>query len=553
MYPASNFFPQRSSFVLLLVTLATTLLLTAITVRYAQTNGKLAIPPVYDDSHSMIEGALRLDTWQKEGATAAWQEYLTRPPHSGLHYYFPALVFALVGISAPAIYWANGLFLLFALGGFVLLIAPAGNFRASCLLLLFASAPVCFNIVYEFRSECALAPLLFLAACCGIRANFSETRKWLWLASSGFFFALSFGMKPAMFPYTIGMIGAVTLLSLFFLFFPIVHPLSPQPVASIGTRAKKIALPLIVLWLTSLLPFSYHYWLNRNSVLGYITWNAFASDFWKQKGTLWEQVVFHLQGFPGMLHLGWMGTPMLFLAVATTLLSLFYKPFLTTWKPLLLSLAWLTFASFLGVAVNSMNQNYFGMTFHLLLIAWGCVSIAALSFLVPNRIVGGAICALALLWGASKWKYPITQDYVARTIETGEQPALEWRQNGPRLVLDAILSKISPQNKPKIWFACYGWVDANTVTWEALKQGLNWKMWNYYERPPADPATPPPWADVIVIPETIVTGTIPLPLLDTLPLLRKSLETSTEYTCVASVPDDLGRPLLLYFATRSQP
>ena len=67
-------------------------------VSWSEQHGKLAMPPDYDDSHSLVEGAVRLLNFQNSGLGAAWDEYRLRNPHSFLHYYWTAALFAGFGI-----------------------------------------------------------------------------------------------------------------------------------------------------------------------------------------------------------------------------------------------------------------------------------------------------------------------------------------------------------------------------------------------------------------------------------------------------------------------
>jgi hypothetical protein len=75
-----------------------------------------------------------------------------------------------------------------------------------------------------------------------------------------------------------------------------------------------IFLPVIGLCAIAILPFFFHYWINRVSIWGYIDSIAFKSEFYSQGGTFWSQAVYHLNGFPAMLNLGIYKWPLLILA-----------------------------------------------------------------------------------------------------------------------------------------------------------------------------------------------------------------------------------------------
>lgn len=111
----TNRFERYSQFRDTIVCLVMSVLFTALVINYSEKSGKLAFPPWYDDSHSMVEGALRLMTFQQEGARAAWMEYLTRPPHSFLHYYWTSLLYGMFGMKDSVVYWGNAVFIFLAL------------------------------------------------------------------------------------------------------------------------------------------------------------------------------------------------------------------------------------------------------------------------------------------------------------------------------------------------------------------------------------------------------------------------------------------------------
>lgn len=183
---------------------------TALVVNYSLNSGKLAFPPWYDDSHSMVEGALRFMTFQQEGAGAAWMEYIARPPHSFLHYYWTSALFGVFGLHDSVVYWGNVVFVFLALLAMASLLGRIGVGRM-LYLVAFLCIPVVFNVIYDFRSECALAPILFCASSLMVLAVLNPEKIWRFAILSGLLFALGFGIKPAMFPYTFGMMGAASL------------------------------------------------------------------------------------------------------------------------------------------------------------------------------------------------------------------------------------------------------------------------------------------------------------------------------------------------------
>ena len=93
---------------------------------------------------------------------------------------------------------------------------------------------------------------------------------------------------------------------------------------------------------------------------------------------------------------------------------------------------------------------------------------------------------------------------------------LEWRQTGAQSVLNALRADWREETSPIIWCANYGWVDGNTISWEAVKQGLAWKVYNMgtifgvHQKAPLGLELPE-FADYLVIPSPKVTGEIVTP------------------------------------------
>lgn len=527
---------QSSTYRLVLVTtcVALSLAFTALVLIYSTHHGKLAIPPDYDDSHSMVEGALRLLTLQQRGLAAAWAEYLDRPPHSFLHYYFAAASYALFGIAAPVVYWTSSLFVLVALLGLVVLLDVVQPLRIFILAIAFLATPVMFNLVFDFRSECALAALLFAASCAAIRAAWATSHPYRWSAATGVLIALALAIKPAMFPYTLGMaIGA--------------NSLMVPAIVLFGSERWPVALrSTLIIWTLAIAPVAFHYAWNWRPIFGYILNIAFESDYYQQGGGVADQLLFHLTGFPGRFQLGSLVWPLTGIALLGNVAACWPpRDGAAGFRRRLFSCSFLTVVAYLGVAVNGMNQNYFGMSFHLLLIASAVLAIAQFARLLPQTW-GTLLCAAALLAVLAQWRVPITQDYVERTREVGGDVALNWRREGPTRMFEVLRPYWRADDPPTVWFAAYGWTDANTTGWEAVRRGVRWKLWNYYDLPPSSGAPVPDRADLIVVPEPGLMGMLDVPCNEKLPDIEQALTGDPAFEWVDSIVDPNGRRLRVY-------
>jgi len=117
-----------------------------------------------------------------------------------------------------------------------------------------------------------------------------------------------------------------------------------------------------------------------------------------------------------------------------------------------------------------------------------------------------------LIWG--KMELAPYHNYVARTIQEAGEEGLDWRRTGPSRVLEVLVPDWKESRSPVIWCANYGWVDGNTISWEAVKKGLSWKVYNLgtiYGRKQSHGLELPEYADYIVVPSPGITGEIVTP------------------------------------------
>jgi hypothetical protein len=273
------------------------------------------------------------------------------------------------------------------------------------------------------------------------------------------------------------------------------------------------------------------------------------------------------------------------------------------------SVVFLTLGAFGGIAINSVHQPWFGMTFQLLLTASALSFIAHLfqkenfAAIFSVIVVGGlgaywlydlhnriylavlvlsllplswafasqgqpiyargitaagvilvmaygltlsgfifqvvlVVCALSVLAFALRWEMgraiPFVctgvlamlvwgkiqrapyHDYVARTIQEEGETGLVWRINGPSRVLEVLKANWKSDGIPVVWCANYGWVDGNTISWEAAKGGRAWKVYNMgtifgTQRNTSSGLELPEYADYIVVPSPGITGEIVTP------------------------------------------
>jgi hypothetical protein len=128
-----------------------------------------------------------------------------------------------------------------------------------------------------------------------------------------------------------------------------------------------------------------------------------------------------------------------------------------------------------------------------------------------------------LIWG--KMEIAPYHNYVARTIQEAGKEGLDWRRTGASRVLEVLVARDWKESRPPIiWSANCGWVDGNTISWEAVKQGLPWKVYNMgtifglisalvesHFSPQTGVFLVPNFADFIIVPAVGITGEIETP------------------------------------------
>jgi|GEM_PF-1757330 len=521
---------------------------TAYVLNWSIEQGKLAFPPDYDDSHSLVEGAIRLGVYQEGGVSALVIDYKDRMPHSFLHYYWTSFLFLLFGVNQMVPYAANGLLLFGVLWVFSRLLPQEMPLvQKLCFIAAFVGIPVCFHLIHDYRSEVTMAGLLFIASIGVVLWSWSDKRKWFGLALPGIFFSLAFLMKPMMFPYPFGMLGLSTLVAIF-----------SNIVRQDRMEWSRFWVGVLMLWGIAMIPISAHLWIFWDRIIAYISDVAFTSEYYKikDKGAIWY---FHWLGYSGLWHLSAMKTIFALVIFGSAITAII--PLTKKFSPGIkwYSMAFLTVGAFAGIAINQVNQPFFGMTFQLLVTATALLAFAhffsnakifwlgpvvifvfALYWLpvVLTRqflfVVAGVLIIISMYCFARMIAFSKTigllcsgvlavfcwettkidpfHNYTKRTLSEYGKEGFDWRKNGPPIIYKILKTFYLSGKNPVVWFSDYGWVDANTVGWESAKDGRPWKMYNSAEIKIDTNAqkflkTP----DILVVSESISSGKINTP------------------------------------------
>jgi len=297
---------------LLWVGLIIVLLHSALILQWSARQGRLALPVYYDDNHSLVDGARRLEIWQHQGVLAVLKDYKTYPPHAPGHSAIAAASFALIGFHVWAPYLTNAIFLGLVLLALNLALGTTDwRLKAACMLLI-TSAPIAGISILEFRSEINVAALGALGVifflCWSITRSISLWR----LLGSAFCFAACFLIKPAVFPYTLGLMGLCIIYHMVNAAF-----LCKERAVAFGIR------DMLVFTLVAVLPVLPHYILDWRHITFYIHHNAFSSSsIWLRHDDFLTGLLFHITGYPGRIMLGHSQLPISLLIASALLLRL---------------------------------------------------------------------------------------------------------------------------------------------------------------------------------------------------------------------------------------
>jgi hypothetical protein len=486
---------NRHSRHLLWAVLLVTLLQTSLVLQYSARQGRLALPVYFDDNHTLVDGARRLEVWYQWGTIALLQDYEVNPPHAPGHSALAMASFAIFGLHEWAPYLTNALF--FGLLLTALTLALSGMkiwLQTSCIVLL-ASTPIAGLSILEFRSEVDVAALGVLGVLLFIRwssRQLASQKTWSLLTLSALCFAACFFIKPAVFPYTLGLMSLCVLFHFRLMFSAHTQRISLWP----------IIWPMSFFFLLALLLPLPHYLLDWHHITGYIGAIAFSpASVWLRHDDWISSLLFNLTGYPGKIMLGSFLNPSIALITAALITPIVTR---TSWPATLplRPLLFFTLGAYAGVAVNPMNQNYFGMTFQWLLLITALVALCGLMILVfPNHqrhvtiLLSGV--ALVLFLGC---KFPLSIDFY-REKANGDPATFLWLQQTPELVMEPIRREQQKSGGTKVWITAYTMINARTLEWYSL---LHHDPFLYKDFIESDWKVVPSsldWADYVIVPE----------------------------------------------------
>lgn len=522
---------HRDRILLLIISLSILILHSALVLQWSARQGRLALPVYFDDNHSMVDGARRLGIWQHDGPIAVLRDYIANPPHAPGHSLLAVSAFSLCGLEERAPYLTNILFLGFVLSALHLSLGRTPWYFAAGAMALLCATPIAGLAILEFRSEVNVAALGALGVILFLRWSEEDYRKALLILSAACF-AGCLVIKPAVFPYTLGLMGLCLLFRLGgTMRFGITSPVRRHLVDA-GLFLSVAILPALP-----------HYLLDWHHITGYIGNIALSKDsVWLRHDDLLTGLLFHVTGYPGRIMLGAFLVPSALLILAALFLRLIRPDKWPADLPLL-TLMFFTIGAYLGVAVNPMNQNYFGMTFHWLFLITAAVALCGLLRLLPAKLQSPAAILLGLLsillfFGL---KFPLSIDFY-REKAKNSTVVFGWLQHSPELVMQPIREDHAHGGGTKVWITAYSMINARTLEWYSLKARESYQYRDYIECDwKAVPASLD-WADYIILiePDTPSLETI-VPNATMASSMMDSISLDSRFREIKKIPSPDGK------------
>ena len=136
-------------------------------------------------------------------------------------------------------------------------------------------------------------------------------------------------------------------------------------------------------------------------------------------------------------------------------------------------------------------------------------------------------------------------NYIQTTYDMGGDQVVQWRKNGPHQLYALLKPFLKNDFRHLIWFSSYGWVDANTVGWEAAKDGHPCKMYNCAELKKVNSPVPET-AEIVIFSDSGILGELQTPHDISIQKLKDFKNADLCFSFVGSIKDPGGRMITVY-------
>jgi hypothetical protein len=298
-------------------------LFTYINITQSIAQGKLSLPPVYDDVAYLLEGATWLNALRDNGFVGLLASPIVKSP---VMVFIAFLGFLLFGFQIWAPYAINGLLVFGLLIGLDLLSRELPLYQRLLLPLTALTYPLAGNLVMEFRPDvvCSISMAFYVAV--ALRMEWQSAPKFFfdsWRHYLGLSSILAFALlsKPSIFPITL-LIAAITLFCAIVANSHFKEAQATQATSPLHQRLKTI---MTSLGLSLLLASPYYIFGGLKQIIGYIQIVVFGPNrgIWTPNFPLDYNLTYYLIGRGGWMMGAWFWVDMVILVI--TLAAVIYR------------------------------------------------------------------------------------------------------------------------------------------------------------------------------------------------------------------------------------
>ena len=435
---------------------------TLVILQYSFRHGRLILFPAYDDVDYFAEAVEAVQVFYDHGFVALLKHYRDRPPHSPYSSGLATVAFLVFGIRDWAPYAANAL-LLFGFFAFAdYLLKGVALWQKVLFILFLCTVPLVGMASHEFRPDHAVSLLTVVGVFVLLTRPFvrSPLRHKL---VAGAFFGLAMLTKPPVFPATVTFFVAALVLA----------TLSDR----FGRGQRFTARRAAAAWAPCAVPFILiplpHYLIHGGYILHYIYDILFGSqrEAYLTRGDLSHHLKFYLTGHAAKVMLGRHFTLLVAFLLALTALFLLRRRRLDLVTGAALALVLLL--SYAIPTVNQTKQEFFGLTFHIMLAYLVIYLLGRLilserlsrdsEWLLPlRRVRVMPVVLLAMLaWGLCVFQWPTRH----ANFNT------DWMVNRRQIVdgLYRTILKNAPHDQPRVLLTGIGDVNVPLLEYMARR------------------------------------------------------------------------------------
>ena len=375
---------------------------TSAVVQYSFRNGRLVLPPAYDDIGYFADAVMRLNIFYARGLYPVLQQYVSSPPHAPYSTVMAMLGFTIFGIRDWAPYAINGLLLMAYMAAADHFLRGLRPWQKGLGFAVLLSIPLTVMSVHEFRPDHASSLLTVVG-------GFLILEKPLVTASRrraafiGLLFGLALLAKPSTCPATVAiLLGTLALGSAADMLITRRMPL---------LRAAKTCGISILVTLLVALP---HYALAYGEIYTYIFDNIFGykAGIWKTTGSKLYLLTYYVDPSPSNFGGGQMLGRHVFLIAATAVLGAVVTLLNPTRKSVIRAAAFalFVFGAYVVVTTNPDKTIFFGLTFQTAAVFLMVVVFRQLMMIqklrVPRWPWATAFMILAVAIGFFEFRWP---------------------------------------------------------------------------------------------------------------------------------------------------